>query len=209
MQKLEKCFSDISNIFAAKWFCGHNISNYPLFSIKSTAIFILIFLSIQVISAQPIPVELVKTEEGNWQLVRGGQPYYIMGAAGNGSKELLADAGGNTFRTWGVGPDLKQQLDQAQQLGLTVVVGHCPVPHTDVDAQHGDITCNPGDVIEHIVGNQSGAHHPEDHDPGEEQEAGASCNRGKNEDHRGSLAEPQAASSEHAVGCAQGGLMQQ
>ncbi len=74
--------------------------------------------------AQAVPVELVRRPDNQWQLLRGGQPYYVMGAGGAGSKELLAACGANTFRTWGVGPDLSQQLDEAQALGLTVIVGH-------------------------------------------------------------------------------------
>jgi len=73
---------------------------------------------------ESIPVQLVESADGEWQLVRGGEPYFIMGAGGSGSKEMLAAAGANTFRTWGVGPDLGEQLDQAEKLGLTVVVGH-------------------------------------------------------------------------------------
>lgn len=81
-------------------------------------------LAAQPASGQPVPVELVTTPSGQWQLLRDGQPYFIMGAGGDGSKDLLAASGANTFRTWGVGPDLGQQLDEAQRLGLTVVVGH-------------------------------------------------------------------------------------
>lgn len=75
-------------------------------------------------AAQAVPVELVQTESGAWRLLRGGQPYEIRGAGGSGSKDLLAACGANTFRTWGVGEDLGAQLDEAQRLGLTVVVGH-------------------------------------------------------------------------------------
>jgi hypothetical protein len=74
--------------------------------------------------AQSVPVQVIETAPGQWQLLRGGQPYDIKGAGGDGSKELLAASGANTSRTWGVGPELKQQLDEAQRLGLTVVVGH-------------------------------------------------------------------------------------
>ena len=71
--------------------------------------------------AEAIPVELRQTEEG-WQLLRGGQPYFIKGAGGTGSLEQLAAAGGNSIRTWstdGVG----EILDEAHSLGLTVTVG--------------------------------------------------------------------------------------
>lgn len=83
-----------------------------------------LFVAFQLIVAEPIPVELKRGKDGNWQLLRDGKPYFIKGAGGNGSKEMLAEAGANTFRTWGVSDDLKQQLDEAQKLGLTVVVGH-------------------------------------------------------------------------------------
>ncbi len=74
--------------------------------------------------AQPVHVDLMEVAPGQWQLLRDGQPYFIKGAGGDGPKDALAAAGGNTFRTWGVGPDLQQQLDEAQRLGLAVVVGH-------------------------------------------------------------------------------------
>ena len=73
---------------------------------------------------QAVPVELVQSADGHWQLLRGGEPYAIMGAGGNGPLDELAAAGANTCRTWGVGPDLGRKLDEAQRLGLTVVVGH-------------------------------------------------------------------------------------
>lgn len=76
------------------------------------------------LSALAVPVELIQTPQGHWQLLRGGEPFYVMGAGGDGSKELLAASRANTFRTWGVGPDLRSQLDQADSLGLAVIVGH-------------------------------------------------------------------------------------
>lgn len=74
--------------------------------------------------AAPIPVELQKTSEGEWQLLRDGVLFHIQGAGGDGPKDLLAAAGANAFRTWGVDKTLKNQLDEAQTLGLAVVVGH-------------------------------------------------------------------------------------
>jgi len=63
-------------------------------------IFISLLLYSQILSGQSIPVELVQTSVGDWQLLRDGKPYYIKGAGGEGSKELLAASGANTFRTW-------------------------------------------------------------------------------------------------------------
>lgn len=86
--------------------------------------FVWLFLHAPAALAQPVPVEIVETADGRWQLLRDGEPYFIKGAGGDGPKDELAAAGANTFRTWGVGPDLGDQLDEALRLGLTVVVGH-------------------------------------------------------------------------------------
>lgn len=72
-------------------------------------------------TAEAIPVELRQTEQG-WQLLRGGEPYFIRGAGGSHSLEQLAAAGGNSARTWG-GDDIGPLLDEAHSLGLTVTVG--------------------------------------------------------------------------------------
>ena len=74
--------------------------------------------------AQAVPVTLLESTPGRWELRRGDAPWFILGAGGDGRKDLLAACGANTFRTWGVGPDLGRQLDEAQRLGLAVVVGH-------------------------------------------------------------------------------------
>ncbi len=72
--------------------------------------------------AAAIRVEVVKTAAG-WQLLRGGKPYFIKGAAGDGPKDELARAGGNSIRTWSVDGDTPRVLDEAQRLGLTVTLG--------------------------------------------------------------------------------------
>ena len=70
--------------------------------------------------AEAIPVELEKTEQG-WRLLRGGEPYFIRGAGGDGSLEALAAAGANSVRTWD--GDVGTLLDDAHALGMTVTVG--------------------------------------------------------------------------------------
>ena len=67
------------------------------------------------------PTKLVQTG-GKWQIMRGGKPYLIKGAGGDGSKVALQAVGGNSFRTWG-SDRLEKQLDEAQKLGLSVTVG--------------------------------------------------------------------------------------
>ncbi|MCP3867947.1 MAG: hypothetical protein GY703_07610 [Gammaproteobacteria bacterium] len=83
-----------------------------------------LFIAAPAAWAQPVPVEVVQDADGNWQLLRDGQPFFIKGAGGNAPKNALANAGGNSFRTWGVGDETGDLLDLAHSLGLTVVVGH-------------------------------------------------------------------------------------
>ena len=71
--------------------------------------------------SEAIPVELRQTEQG-WQLLRGGEPYFIRGAGGDASLEQLAAAGANSLRTWGA-DDIGARLDAAHALGLSVTVG--------------------------------------------------------------------------------------
>ena len=72
-------------------------------------------------AAEAIPVELRNTDEG-WLLLRGGQPYLIRGAGGDGPLDELAEAGANSIRTWGA-EGAGDILDQAHALGMTVTVG--------------------------------------------------------------------------------------
>lgn len=72
-------------------------------------------------AADPIPVELRQTEDG-WQLLRGGEPYLIRGAGGDGSLERLAAAGANSLRTWNT-DGAQEILDEAHARGMTVTLG--------------------------------------------------------------------------------------
>ena len=69
----------------------------------------------------PVRVTVIKTS-GLWHLLRDGKPYFIKGAGGQDFPESVAEAGGNSIRTWGA-DDLEPLLDRAQALGLTVAVG--------------------------------------------------------------------------------------
>lgn len=55
--------------------------------------------------------------------MRDGQPYFIKGAGGGRKLDELRDAGANSLRTWGAGPDLAALLDQAHAKGLSVTIG--------------------------------------------------------------------------------------
>ncbi|HMO26682.1 MAG TPA: glycoside hydrolase family 2 TIM barrel-domain containing protein, partial [Tepidisphaeraceae bacterium] len=69
-----------------------------------------------------VKVEVVRTESG-WQLLRGGERYFVNGVGGSQNMELLAAVGGNSIRTWGVDENTIKVLDRAHALGLTVTVG--------------------------------------------------------------------------------------
>ncbi|HSH76221.1 MAG TPA: glycoside hydrolase family 2 TIM barrel-domain containing protein, partial [Longimicrobiales bacterium] len=71
--------------------------------------------------ADPVRVELLEVD-GKWQLLRGGEPYAIRGAGGEGPLDRLAAAGANSVRTWSA-DNAGPILDEAHALGMTVTVG--------------------------------------------------------------------------------------
>ncbi len=77
------------------------------------------------LQAQPVPVTLNQNDDGSWQLLRDGEPYYIHGAGGPGSLETLASLGGNSNRTWGVDDvaETMARLDEAHRNGVSVAFG--------------------------------------------------------------------------------------
>ena len=70
-------------------------------------------------------VKLEQLSDGSFRLLRNGEPYFIRGAGvTNGSLDVLVRCGGNSIRTWAVVPDLRDRLDEAHRLGLSVCLGH-------------------------------------------------------------------------------------
>ena len=43
--------------------------------------------------AQAVPVQVVMQPDGSWQLLRGGEPFFVKGAGGDGSLQALSYAG--------------------------------------------------------------------------------------------------------------------
>ncbi len=64
----------------------------------------------------------IEGSTGAWHLTLNGKPYFIKGGGGGGSKALLKEIGGNSFRTWGA-DKAKVELDEAQKYGHTVMLG--------------------------------------------------------------------------------------
>jgi len=77
---------------------------------------------VSVVQAAPVRTQVVKNGSG-WQLLRDGHPFLIKGGGGGGPKDVLAQSGGNSFRTWGLGATTGKELDEAGRLGLTVTLG--------------------------------------------------------------------------------------
>ena len=82
----------------------------------STLLILFSFLSIFSLNAQAIKVEVVKTVNG-YQFLRGGQPYYVIGAGGETHLDVVKKIGGNSIRTWGV-DNAQEILDNAQKTAL-------------------------------------------------------------------------------------------
>ncbi|MBC6989251.1 hypothetical protein [Hymenobacter sp. BT491] len=72
--------------------------------------------------AAAVKVEVRKQQNGKFQLLRSGKPYYINGAGGSQYLDRLAAYGGNSFRTWST-TDADKTLAEANKYGLTVMMG--------------------------------------------------------------------------------------
>lgn len=89
--------------------------------IKLICLSLLLFLGF-LVNAQPIPVTITTTANGH-VMMRNGSPYFIKGAGGDAFPDRLKEYGGNSIRTWGTDASTITMLDQAHQLGLTVMMG--------------------------------------------------------------------------------------
>ncbi|NLB68848.1 MAG: hypothetical protein GX804_04065 [Lentisphaerae bacterium] len=79
------------------------------------------FFVMNMMTASLFGAVVIKGSDGNFTLERNGKPYFIKGGGGGGPKDLLAEVGGNSFRTWGAGTAQKE-LDIAQKNGLTATI---------------------------------------------------------------------------------------
>lgn len=91
----------------------------------ATALFLLLTPAL---FAQTSTVTISKDDAGNLILLRDGKAFHINGAGGSSNLRQLADAGGNSIRTWGIDSleekvDGKRLIDRAQELNLAVTAG--------------------------------------------------------------------------------------
>ena len=80
----------------------------------------LFILFITMLPAMAAEVKIVPSGSG-YQLLRNGEKYYINGAGGMRSMELLPPAGANSVRSWS--PPTDADLNKAHSLGLSVMLG--------------------------------------------------------------------------------------
>ncbi len=69
----------------------------------------------------PIKVE-IRQENGQWQMYRGGEPYYIKGIGGQSEMDRAIAYGANSVRTWGAAEGIAI-LDEAHAKGLSISFG--------------------------------------------------------------------------------------
>ena len=79
-------------------------------------------------TAEPGPLSMRRNASGAWELVRDGKPFFIRGAGGQRSLDVLVESGGNSIRTWGVDAleekvDGKLLVQRARELDLTIAAG--------------------------------------------------------------------------------------
>ena len=89
--------------------------------IRTLAFLLMGYFAANVEAADSPIVRVEKTPNG-FTLTRDGKPYVIKGGGGDGPMKALAEAGGNSVRTWGA-EKAGAVLDEAQKHGLTVTVG--------------------------------------------------------------------------------------
>ena len=87
------------------------------------SLFILCFLVLPLILFGSTKVEIIQNEDGSFQLLKDGEPYYINGAGGTVKLAELKSYGGNSIRTWGITDDTDEIMDAAHKHGLTVTFG--------------------------------------------------------------------------------------
>jgi hypothetical protein len=83
------------------------------------------------VAGAPIKVEVRKTADGKWELLRGGKPYFVKGVGGDYSREVLVADGGNSIRLWGVDANTRKELDEDEKQGVTVALGYWVGHKTD------------------------------------------------------------------------------
>ena len=97
------------------------MKNYCLRRLAPLALATLTLTAAAYPPAGPVKVTVRQTK-GQYELLRGGQPYFVKGAGGSQYPERIAAYGGNSIRTWGT-DDAPQVLAAANKNHLTVMLG--------------------------------------------------------------------------------------
>lgn len=113
----KRIFLSLKNDFIVKYYLQKKVI---VFSLMFTGLYI---TNYGLIAQQlgPIKVEVRKVDS-SYRLYRAGKPYFIRGAGGSNYSDRLVQYGGNSIRTWDT-RNGNEELQKAQQLGLTVTMG--------------------------------------------------------------------------------------
>lgn len=89
---------------------------------KITLILIAVLLFVTACNSGKIHKVEVQKTDGGYQLLRDGKPYFIKGAGIEDHYEELANAGGNSIRTWGI-DQWEEAFAMAEKYNFTVCAG--------------------------------------------------------------------------------------
>ena len=89
-------------------------------------LFILGLVPVIIAYGQAIPVEIqltVTNGDTAYSLVRGGEPFFVKGGCEYNYPDRLAEAGGNSIRTYNINEETLGKLDEANDLGVPILLG--------------------------------------------------------------------------------------
>ncbi|NND93721.1 MAG: hypothetical protein HKN45_02590, partial [Flavobacteriales bacterium] len=86
---------------------------------------IFLLLSILLTSSINGQVSKVTVEKvgDKWTMFRNGEPYFVKGVGGSTELDKAVEIGANSIRTWGLDQLGEGLLDEAHEMGLSVMVG--------------------------------------------------------------------------------------
>lgn len=114
----------------------HSLSRVPL---RLVALLLSVAAILPACAASASRVRIAREANGDFVLLRNGEPYFIRGAGGWEYLDELVAAGGNSIRTWGAENIDPQAFDDAQRRNLTVMAGLW-LPHPREGFDYADAT---------------------------------------------------------------------
>lgn len=85
----------------------------------------------------------IEGSTGAWRLTFNGKPYFIKGGGGGGSKALLKEIGGNSFRTWGAHRRVRNAQVRVRNAPVRVENAHVRVENAHRRAENAHMRVTP------------------------------------------------------------------